>query len=114
MERRGLRRNRLRLRRALAGNARGRRRLLLDRPHRLAGNAIEHIDEGLFGHLRDRLDALSLNGDVDQVRRGRRVVIPQTVMDELIVPDLLAGRNVKADYTLAVEPVAQPMAGVIV
>ncbi len=76
VDRRGFGRKRLRLRCALARNARGRHRLLLDRPDRLAGDAIEHIDKGLLSHLRDRLDAIPVDIDVDQVRRGRRVVIP--------------------------------------
>ena len=92
---------------ALAGHVGRRHRPLLDRPHRLAGDAIEHVDEGLLGDLRDRLDALAVDGDVDQVGRGRQVVVPQAVMDDLEVPDPLAGRHVEADEAFAEEVVAR-------
>src|SRR5450432_2708345 len=98
------------LRRALAGNARRRHRLLLDRPHRLAGDAIEHIDKSLLCYLRHRLDRLSRHGDIDQVECGRRIVIPQPVMNELIVPDLLARRRVETHEALAIETVAWAVA----
>jgi hypothetical protein len=99
---------------AFAGDARGRHRPFLDRPHRLAGDAVENIDEGLLGHLRDRLDALSADADIDQIGRGRRVVIPQPVMHELIVPDLLAGRRIEAHQAVAIEAIAGTVAAVVV
>ena len=76
----GLRRKWLGLRCAFAGHARRRHRLFLDRPHRLAGDAIEHVDERLLGHLRHRLDRLSADGDVDQGWRRRRCRNP-TIRD---------------------------------
>ena len=114
IERRRLGGKRLGRRRALARNAGGRHRALLDRPYRFPGHAVEHIGESLLRHLRDGLDALAVDGDVDQVRRGRRIVIPQAVMNELIVPDLAAGRDIETDQALAIEPVAGPVAAVIV
>ena len=74
---------------------------LLDRPDRLAGHAIEREDEPLLGDLRDRLDSLAVDGDVEQVRRGRQVVVPQPVVHELVVPDALAGLDVEAHERLA-------------
>ena len=112
VERRRLRRNRLRLRGLLTGHGGGGHRLLLDRPDRFAGDAIEHIEKGLLGHLRHCLDRLAVDGDVDQVRRCRRVVIPKPVMHELEVPDLLAGGDIEADQALAIEAVARTIATV--
>ena len=59
------------------GTSDARHRLLVDRPHRLAGHAIERVDVALLGDLRERLDARAVHGDVEQVRRGRIVVVPQ-------------------------------------
>ena len=108
VERRRLGRKRLGLRRALAGHAGGRHRPLLDRPHRFAGDAVEHVDEGLLGHLRHRLDR-ACPSTVMSIRLGAAggVVVPQPVMDELVVPDLLAGRRVEADEAVAIEAVAR-------
>ncbi len=62
-------------------------RPLLDRPDRLAVRAIEDEDERLLRDLGDGLDRLAVDGDVDQDRRGREVVVPDVVMDQLVVPD---------------------------
>src|SRR5262249_36273689 len=62
IDRRGLRRERLRLRGTLAGHAGGRHRLLFDRPYRLARDAIEYIEESLLGNLGHRLDAFAIDG----------------------------------------------------
>ena len=53
VERRRLGRERLRRRVPLARHVALRHRPLLDRPHRLAGHAIEHVEERLLGRLRD-------------------------------------------------------------
>ena len=57
---------------------------------------------------------LSVDGDVDQIGRGRRVVVPQSMADELVVPDLLAGRRVEAHEAVAIEAVSGAMAAVVV
>ena len=98
IERRRLGRKRLRRRRLLAGHRGGRHRLLDNRPHRLAGHAIEHIGERLLRHLDDRLDRLAVDGDVDQNRRRRIVVVQQIVVHGLEVPDALAGLRVQTDH----------------
>ena len=110
-----LARDRLRRRIPLAGHVALRHRPLLDRPHRLAVGAIEHVDERLLRHLRQRLDAAAVHGDVGEHRRGRQVVVPQAVMDDLEVPDALAGPGVEARAMLSAEQVvAGPRAAVVV
>src|SRR5437016_5278202 len=46
--------------------------------------------------------------------RGRWVVVPQTVMDQLVMPDHLAGRDIQTDEALAVKPVAEAVAAEII
>ena len=103
---------RLRRRGLLAGHRRGRHRALLDRPDRLAGDPVEHVGERLLGHLRHGLDLPAVDGDVDERRRGRDVVVPDAVVDELVVPDALAGPGVQAHQALREQVVAGPMAAV--
>ena len=54
-----------------------RHRLLGDRPDRLAGDAVEHVEPALLGRLRDQLARLAVDRRVDQQRRRRVVVVPQ-------------------------------------
>ena len=62
---RRLGRERLRRRRLLARHVGLRHRPLFDRPHRLAGDAIEHVEERLLARQRDRLDRLAVDVDVE-------------------------------------------------
>ena len=89
-----------------------RHRTLLDRPHRRAGNAIEDEREALLRELDDGVDALAVDGDRDEVRRRRGVVVPDAVVRDLEVPLPLAGRRVEAQERLAVEPGALARAAV--
>ena len=50
-------RERLRRRVPFTGHVACFDRALLDRPDRLPGHAIEHVEEGLLGRLRERLDS---------------------------------------------------------
>ena len=106
IERRRPGRERLRRRQFLARNIRRRNRPLLDRPDRLAGHAIEHVQESLLARLRDRLDAAAVDGDVEQRRRAREVVVPHAVMHRLEVPDALSGFDVDGDEALGEQVVA--------
>ena len=90
LERRRLGRERLRRRVPLGRHLALFDRPLFDRPHRLAGHAIEDVEEALLGRLRDRLDRLSVHRDVREDRRARNVVVPDRVVDELEVPEPLA------------------------
>ena len=92
----------------LAGHVAGRDRALLDRPYRLAGDAVEDVGERLLAGLRQGLDLASVDGDVEQVGRGREVVVPQPVVHRLEVPDALARLAVDADDALGEQVVARP------
>ena len=112
IERRRLRRKRLGRRRPFAGHVRFRHRALLDRPHFFPGHPIEDVGERLLRYLRQRLDLAAVHRDVDELRRGRKVVVPQPVMDGLEVPHPLAGVGVEADDALREQVVAEPVAAV--
>ena len=98
----------------LAGHGRLRHRPLFDRPDRLAGFAIEDEQERLLGWLRQRLDAAAVQRHVEQDRRARQVVVPEAVMDRLVVPLPLAGLDVERDEALVEQRVARPVAAVVV
>ena len=112
VERRRLGGEGLRGRCAFARHGAWRHGPLDDRPHRLAGVAVEDIHEALLRHLRDGLDGFAVHHDVHQVGRRRQVVIPQAVMHHLEVPDALAGGAVHAHEALREQVVAQAMAAV--
>jgi len=114
LERGGPGRDRLGRGRLLAGHQGLGHRALLDGPDRAAGHPVEHIDESLLGDLGDRLDALPVHGDVDEVRRRGEVVVPEGVADNLEVPDAPARRGVQADERLGEEVVPGTMAAVVV
>src|SRR5262249_12530746 len=75
---------------------------------------IEDVHEGLLGNLRHSLDATFTDGDVDKVGRGRRVVVPQSMPDELVVPYLLAGRRLEAHEAVAIKAVPWTMPAIVV
>ena len=104
---RRLGRERLRRARLLAGHVGLRHRPLLDRPHRLAGHAIEDEQERLLAGDGDRLDRAAVDGDVGQNRRRRHVVVPERMVHELEVPLPLAGLQIDADEALGKQVVAR-------
>ena len=114
VERRRLGRKRLRRRIPLAGHVALRHGALLDRPHRLARLAVQHVDEGLLRHLREGFDTATVDRDVGEHRRRRQVVVPDAVMQRLEVPHAFAGRRVERDDRLGVQVVAGPRAAVVV
>ena len=87
---------------------------LLERPDRLAGHAVEHVQPALLGRLHDDLARPAVDRDVGQDRRARQVPVPDPVLDELEVPLALAGPQIDGHQALAVEPGAWPMAAVVV
>ena len=112
VERRRLRRKRLRRGVPLARHVALRYGPLLDRPDRLAGDAVEHVGERLLARLRNRLDLASVDGDVEQVAGGGEVVVPEAVMHGLEVPDPLAGLGIDRDDALGEQVVAGTHAAV--
>ena len=107
-----LRRERLALRRLLAGHGRLRYGPLVNGPQRLAGLPIEDVDESLLADLRHRLDAPAVTHHIDQVRRGGKVVVPESVVHGLEVPDPLPGSGVQAHEAFGEQVVAGTMAAV--
>ncbi len=58
------------------------------------------------------LHLLAVDVDVGEQRRGGHVVVPNRVMDDLVVPLLLAGLQVDAHQAVAVQVVAEAMTAV--
>src|SRR5207249_4748615 len=77
--------------RMFAGDVACRYRALYDRPDRLPRHAIEHIRVALLGKLHQRFDRLALDRHVHEGRSGGKVVVPDVVVRDLVVPDALAG-----------------------
>ena len=69
----------------------------LDGPDRLSGLAVEHVGPALFAGLHDGLDVASVDGDIHQDGRAWNVIVPDSVMDKLVVPDPFAGFQVDRD-----------------
>ena len=55
---------------------------------------------------------LAVDGDVDHVRRRRDVVVPDIVMNELLVPHSLAGLRIETHQAAGEQIVARTMAAV--
>ena len=114
VESRRLGRKRLRGRIPLAGHVAFGHGTLLDGPDGRAGFAVEDVKEALLGRLRYGLDGAPVDGDVGEDRRAGDIHIPQTVMNELVVPLALAGLQVDGDEALAEESLAGAIAAVVV
>ena len=97
-----------------AGDGALRHLALLDRPHGLAGLAVEDVGEGLLADLGYGLDPLPVDLDVEEDRSAGEVVVPESVPHRLEVPLLLAGRGVDGDQALGVEIVPVAVAAVVV
>src|SRR6478672_6132983 len=61
--------------------------LVLDGKERLAGGAIEKIDESLLAGLSDSIDVFAVMLDRDQYWRRREVAVPYVVLNGLEMPD---------------------------
>src|SRR5229473_4347688 len=90
IERRRFGWERLRARRALPRSIGCGNWPLFDRPYRFSGRTIEDERERLLRELHDRFDRPSLDGDVSEDRGRRQVVVPQIVVDDLIMPHTCA------------------------
>ena len=98
----------------LAGHLPSRNGALLDRPHRLAGLAIEDVEKTLLGRLRERFDRATVDFDVGEDRCARNVHVPDAVMNELEVPTALARLDVDGDNALAEQVFARPVAAIVI
>ena len=112
--RRRLGREGLRRRVPLARHVAFRDRAFLDRPDRLPGHAVEHVQDALLRRLRDGFDRAAVDGDVRENRRAGNVHVPDAVVHELVVPLPLAGLEIDGDEALAEQAVAGAMAAVVV
>src|SRR5262249_13463423 len=63
----------------------------------------------LLGDLHYRLDRLTAHANISEDRRGRQVVIPKIVVDELKMPDAFTGVGPDAHETVAEEIVSKPV-----
>ena len=98
----------------LPGHVARRDRALLDGPHRLAGLAVEGVDEPGLARHRHRVDHPPVHRHGEQHRRPRQVEVPQPVVNRLEVPRELARAGVQRHQRLRVEVVAQAVPAVVV
>ena len=94
-------RNRLRRPGLLARHVTLRHGPFFDGPQRLAGHAIEHVEETGLARHRHGIDSFSLMLDRDQLGRRRVVVVPQIMMNGLEVPQPLPGPSVEREQAVA-------------
>ena len=85
-----------------------------DGPHRLSRLAVEDVRERLLADLHDGLDPPAVDGDVAKDWSGRKIVVPQTVVNGLEVPDPLAGLCLQAHQALGEQVVAHALPAVVV
>src|SRR5262245_52201823 len=111
-ERRRERRERLRGRRILAGRVRLRHGTLLNGPKRLAGLTVKHEQETMFRRLRNDVDTLAVMTDGQKLRSSRQIIVPQIVMNQLIVPETLAGLGIQSNEAVCKEIVSLSVAAV--
>ena len=74
---------------------------LLNIPDRFSGFTVKDKDESLFRQLSDCLDLPSFDVNVHQNRGRRRIIVPQTVMHGLVVPDAFPRFGVYGNEALA-------------
>src|SRR5260370_25402327 len=111
-ERRRLRRERLHVPGRLARHVGGGHAALFDGPQRLAGHAVEHPYESLLADLRHGVDGLAVVMHGEEFRGGGVVVVPNVVVDELEMPEALAGAGVEREEAVAEEIGAEAVCAV--
>ena len=110
----GLGRERLHRRIPLAGHVPFWHRTLLGRPDGLAGFAVKDVKEALLGRLRYGLHGAPADGDIREDRRAGDIHVPDTVMDELVVPLALARLQIDGDEALAEKSLTRAVAPVVI
>lgn len=96
-DRRRLYREGLRRPGALSRHRALRDRPLLDWEERVSGEPIQDVHEARLRDLRHRRDLLSAAANRHQDRRVRQIVIPDVVVDDLVVPEPLPGIRVQRE-----------------
>ena len=86
-----------------------RHRHLDNRPDRIAGLAIEHVDHAGLVELDQRVDRPALDRDRAQHRGRGSVIVPQVVVDELPAPHQLARPGIERDDAVGPLVVARAM-----
>src|SRR5262249_43510833 len=76
-------------------------RTLLDGPYRFAALPVEYIQERLFAGLRHDWDLFALDLYIRQDRGRRVVMVPDAVMDVLIMPAALASLEIQRHEAFA-------------
>ena len=76
---------------------------LFDGPERLAGDAVEDIQEAELGGLRDHVHRLAVVAYGEQLGAGGEVVIPEIVVDGLKMPEAFAGARIEREKAVAEE-----------
>ncbi len=94
---------RLRRRRPFAGNGALGHPALLDREDRVTGEPVVDVEHPGFRVLDDRGNAAATANDVDQRRLRGEVVIPDVVMNSLLVPAQRSRVRVDRDDTVGVQ-----------
>src|SRR5215471_14707425 len=97
-QRLGLQREWLRGRRQLTWHVALRHGALDDIEDRLAGDAIDGEQKARLVHHDERRNGCSVPDKIDNQRRRLGVVIPDVVMHELEMPEILAGGRIDRDY----------------
>ena len=83
-------------------------------PHGLTRFAIQDVQERLLRTLRDHLHRPAVDGHVAQNRRAWIVVVPNAVMNELVVPAAGAGFQIQSDQAVAEQAVTWTRAAIVV
>src|SRR5690606_41100788 len=74
--------------------------------------ALEDVDISLLARLRDDVDLAAVAAQRQQLRRLRKIQIPEVVTDRLEMPEPLAGTRIERDDAVPEEIVAVPIAAV--
>lgn len=95
-----------------AAQGRGGHGFFLDRPERLAGDAIENKEVAVLGALGDGVDFFAAVRDGEQDRGARQVLVEEVVVNDLIVPEAFSGGRVEGDEGVGEEILAKAVGAV--
>ena len=87
-------------------------RALLNRKQWLAGQTIEHKHKPHLSHLRHGRNFAPFPAHSYQIRRRRHVIIPQIVVNHLVVPKQLAGCRVQRHQRVSKQILTFPVRAV--